>query len=50
MAACFNPTGSSSGDKMYKYKMVVGQNIMGFFTAVIYTHIYIHFCFTCVIV
>jgi hypothetical protein len=50
MAACFNPTGSSSGDKMYKYKMVVGQNIMGFFTAVICTHVYIHFCFTCVIV
>jgi len=24
MAACFNPKGSSSGDKMYKYKKVVG--------------------------
>jgi len=41
MAACFNPTGSSSGDKMYKYKMVVGQIVMVFFSLQLFTIIFI---------
>jgi len=39
MAACFNPTGSSTGDEMYKYKMVVGQNIMLFTLIFIFTSV-----------